>query len=99
MQFATNHMGHFALANGLHDALAADADARVAVVASQGHLISGVSHFDHPVVGPMSLEFERLAVAGTSGQLIVVYHAAPGSTSAQKPADLGAETAARSARR
>ena len=24
MQFATNHLGHFALANGMHDALAAD---------------------------------------------------------------------------
>ncbi|WP_034262213.1 SDR family NAD(P)-dependent oxidoreductase [Actinospica robiniae] len=42
MQFATNHMGHFALANGLHGALAADGDARVVVVASQGHLISPV---------------------------------------------------------
>ncbi|MEU1535960.1 SDR family NAD(P)-dependent oxidoreductase [Streptomyces fagopyri] len=42
MQFATNHLGHFALANGLHGALAADGDARVVVVSSQGHLISPV---------------------------------------------------------
>lgn len=42
MQFATNHLGHFALANGLHDALAADGSARIVVVSSSGHLISPV---------------------------------------------------------
>ncbi|MFR0359450.1 SDR family NAD(P)-dependent oxidoreductase [Streptomyces sediminimaris] len=36
-QFATNHLGHFALATGLHDALAADGDARIVVVSSSGH--------------------------------------------------------------
>ncbi|MGV9625734.1 SDR family NAD(P)-dependent oxidoreductase [Streptomyces sp. NPDC003487] len=36
-QFATNHLGHFALATGLHDALAADGSARVVVVSSTGH--------------------------------------------------------------
>ncbi|MGV9887195.1 SDR family NAD(P)-dependent oxidoreductase [Streptomyces sp. NPDC003395] len=36
-QFATNHLGHFALATGLHDALAADGNARVVVVSSTGH--------------------------------------------------------------
>ncbi|GGP56221.1 oxidoreductase [Streptomyces melanogenes] len=35
-QFATNHLGHFALATGLHDALAADG-ARIVVVSSTGH--------------------------------------------------------------
>ncbi|MGI8329289.1 SDR family NAD(P)-dependent oxidoreductase [Actinomadura scrupuli] len=38
MQFATNHLGHFALTTGLHDALAAAGDARVVVVSSVGHL-------------------------------------------------------------
>jgi NAD(P)-dependent dehydrogenase (short-subunit alcohol dehydrogenase family) len=38
MQFATNHLGHFALANGLHAALAAAGKARVVVVSSVGHL-------------------------------------------------------------
>jgi NAD(P)-dependent dehydrogenase (short-subunit alcohol dehydrogenase family) len=38
MQFATNHLGHFALATGLHDSLAAAGDARVVVVSSVGHL-------------------------------------------------------------
>src|SRR4051812_20002378 len=32
LQFATNHLGHFALATGLHDALAAAGDARVVSV-------------------------------------------------------------------
>ena len=37
LQFATNHLGHFALAVGLHDALAAAGSARVVVVSSSGH--------------------------------------------------------------
>ncbi|MDN3026194.1 SDR family NAD(P)-dependent oxidoreductase [Streptomyces sp. S.PB5] len=36
-QFATNHLGHFALATGLHSALAADGNARIVVVSSTGH--------------------------------------------------------------
>jgi NAD(P)-dependent dehydrogenase (short-subunit alcohol dehydrogenase family) len=42
MQFATNHLGHFALAVGLHDALAAAAPARIVSVSSGGHLRSPV---------------------------------------------------------
>ncbi len=42
LQFATNHLGHFALAVGLHDALAAAAGARVVSVSSSGHLASPV---------------------------------------------------------
>jgi NAD(P)-dependent dehydrogenase (short-subunit alcohol dehydrogenase family) len=42
MQFATNHLGHFALALGLHDALAASGNARVVSVSSGGHLRSPV---------------------------------------------------------
>lgn len=42
MQFATNHLGHFALALGLHDALAADGAARIVSVSSSGHLMSPV---------------------------------------------------------
>jgi NAD(P)-dependent dehydrogenase (short-subunit alcohol dehydrogenase family) len=37
MQFATNHLGHFALALGLHDALAAAGRARIVSVSSAGH--------------------------------------------------------------
>jgi NAD(P)-dependent dehydrogenase (short-subunit alcohol dehydrogenase family) len=42
MQFATNHLGHFALAMGLHGSLAAAGNARVVSVASIGHLFSPV---------------------------------------------------------
>jgi NAD(P)-dependent dehydrogenase (short-subunit alcohol dehydrogenase family) len=41
-QFATNHLGHFALAYGLHDALAASGDARIVSLSSRGHLRSPV---------------------------------------------------------
>lgn len=42
MQFATNHLGHFALAVGLHDALASAGGARIVSVSSSGHLRSPV---------------------------------------------------------
>ena len=42
MQFMTNHLGHFALAVGLHDALKSAGSARIVVVASNGHLFSPV---------------------------------------------------------
>jgi NAD(P)-dependent dehydrogenase (short-subunit alcohol dehydrogenase family) len=42
MQFATNHLGHFALALGLHGALAAAGSARIVSVSSSGHLRSPV---------------------------------------------------------
>ncbi|MEU1294234.1 SDR family NAD(P)-dependent oxidoreductase [Streptomyces sp. NPDC005840] len=55
LQFATNHLGHFALATGLHDALAlgaADRDgARIVSVSSTAHMRSGVDFDD--------LHFER----------------------------------------
>ena len=44
-QLATNHLGHFALAVGLHDALVAAGSARVVSVASSGHGGSPV-HFE-----------------------------------------------------
>jgi NAD(P)-dependent dehydrogenase (short-subunit alcohol dehydrogenase family) len=50
LQLATNHLGHFALATGLHPALAAEG-ARVVSVSSRGHLFSDV-HLD-------DLHFER----------------------------------------
>ena len=59
MQFATNHMGHFALAAGLHDALAAagaEGGARVVSVSSSGHGASPVVfddiHFKRREYGP-----------------------------------------------
>ncbi|MEV5010091.1 SDR family NAD(P)-dependent oxidoreductase [Streptomyces sp. NPDC055692] len=47
LQFATNHLGHFALATGLHAALAAAQGARVVSVSSVGH-INGDVLFDDP---------------------------------------------------
>jgi NAD(P)-dependent dehydrogenase (short-subunit alcohol dehydrogenase family) len=42
MQFATNHLGHFALALALHDSLSAAGSARIVSVSSGGHLRSPV---------------------------------------------------------
>ncbi|GAA4180918.1 SDR family NAD(P)-dependent oxidoreductase [Gryllotalpicola koreensis] len=42
LQFATNHLGHFGLTTGLHDALAAAGGARVVDVSSVGHLTGGI---------------------------------------------------------
>jgi NAD(P)-dependent dehydrogenase (short-subunit alcohol dehydrogenase family) len=41
-QFGTNHLGHFALAVGLHGALKAAGDARIVSVSSSGHAASPV---------------------------------------------------------
>jgi NAD(P)-dependent dehydrogenase (short-subunit alcohol dehydrogenase family) len=45
MQFATNHLGHFALTVGLHNALKEAGDARVVLVSSVGH-VNGPVRFD-----------------------------------------------------
>jgi len=45
-QFATNHLGHFELALGLHEALAAAGNARVVSVSSRGHCFSPIIVFD-----------------------------------------------------
>ncbi|MFG3061499.1 SDR family NAD(P)-dependent oxidoreductase [Streptomyces sp. NPDC048231] len=45
LQFATNHLGHFALATGLHGALTEARGARVVVVSSVGH-VNGDVLFD-----------------------------------------------------
>jgi NAD(P)-dependent dehydrogenase (short-subunit alcohol dehydrogenase family) len=42
LQFATNHLGHFVLTTGLHDALASAGGARVVSVSSTAHLNSPV---------------------------------------------------------
>jgi NAD(P)-dependent dehydrogenase (short-subunit alcohol dehydrogenase family) len=42
LQFATNHLGHFALTSGLTAALASAGEARVVSVSSSAHLTSGV---------------------------------------------------------
>jgi NAD(P)-dependent dehydrogenase (short-subunit alcohol dehydrogenase family) len=56
-QFATNHLGHFALASGLHDALARGAaerdGARIVALSSTAHMRAGIDFDD--------LHFERRA--------------------------------------
>jgi len=46
LQFATNHLGHFALTTGLHGSLAAAPGARVVSVSSSAHLRSAVDFDD-----------------------------------------------------
>jgi NAD(P)-dependent dehydrogenase (short-subunit alcohol dehydrogenase family) len=53
LQFATNHLGHFALATALHGALAEAGGARIVSVSSVGH-IDGPVDFD-------DIQFERCA--------------------------------------
>ncbi|MEV6132899.1 SDR family NAD(P)-dependent oxidoreductase [Streptomyces violaceusniger] len=56
-QFTVNHLGHFALARGLHGALAAAGAARIVSVSSAAHLRSPVVfddlHFDYRPYEPM----------------------------------------------
>ncbi|MFP1155360.1 SDR family NAD(P)-dependent oxidoreductase [Mycobacterium sherrisii] len=66
LQFATNHLGHFALTTGLHDALAAGAadaasavlgGARIVSLSSRGHLRAGIDFddldFQHRAYDPL----------------------------------------------
>jgi NAD(P)-dependent dehydrogenase (short-subunit alcohol dehydrogenase family) len=62
VQFATNHLGHFALAVGLHDALAAAGTARIVSVSSAGHLSSPVIFDD------LNYSFREYTPFGAYGQ-------------------------------
>ena len=44
---------------------------------------SGATRIDHPLVGPVELSYERFPIPGTDRQTLGVYHAPPGSPSAQ----------------
>jgi transcriptional regulator with XRE-family HTH domain len=44
---------------------------------------AGKIHMDHPQVGPLDLGYEKLPIPSTDCQTLVVYHAEPGSRSAQ----------------
>jgi transcriptional regulator with XRE-family HTH domain len=54
-----------------------------------GHRAGGTSHMRHPQVGELHLRREKLDVAGTDGQQLVIFHAQPGTDSAQALALLG----------
>jgi len=71
LQFATNHLGHFALAVGLHDALAkASAGARIVSLSSRGHLRSPVVFED---INFASRPYEPLAAYGQSKTANVLF--------------------------
>lgn len=53
---------------------------------------SGLSRLRHPQVGLLELRHEKLAVMGAEGQVLVIYHAEPGSPSAQALDLLGSVT-------
>lgn len=40
----------------------------------------------HPQVGDLTLSREKLAIGGAEGQMLVIYHAEPGTSSAEKMA-------------
>ena len=71
LQFATNHLGHFALAVGLHDALAkASAGARIVSLSSRGHLRSPVVFED---INFASRPYEPLVAYGQSKTANVLF--------------------------
>ncbi|GII54254.1 transcriptional regulator [Planotetraspora thailandica] len=53
------------------------------------HQTSGVSRLLHPQVGALDLRYEKLAIPGAAGQMLVTYHAEPGSLSHEKLRLLG----------
>ena len=42
------------------------------------------TRIQHPQVGDLTLSREKLAIGGAEGQLLVIYHAEPGTSSAEK---------------
>ncbi|MFB7598841.1 helix-turn-helix domain-containing protein [Streptomyces sp. NPDC056160] len=57
------------------------------------------THIDHPQVGDLRLNREKLGISGTDGQMLVVYHPDAGSDSADKLALLAAAALAPAALR
>src|SRR5246500_5255887 len=48
------------------------------------HKATGTSLFNHPQVGPLELNYERLLIPGSDMQALVTYHARPGSDSEER---------------
>ena len=44
---------------------------------------AGTKRFQHPVVGELVLAYEELAITAEPGNVVLVYTAEPGSTSAE----------------
>jgi transcriptional regulator with XRE-family HTH domain len=51
------------------------------------------TRLQHPLVGPLELRREKLPIGDTDGQLLVIYHAEPGSETARSLALLGSLSA------
>ncbi|MEU5461042.1 SDR family NAD(P)-dependent oxidoreductase [Streptomyces althioticus] len=63
LHFATNHLGHFALATGLHSALAAAGRARVVSLSSNAHLQAPMVFDD---IGFLKRPYDRMLAYGES---------------------------------
>ncbi len=50
---------------------------------------AGVIHFRNPMVGDLTLSYETFSVNGAPGQILIAYHAEPGSPSERSLALLG----------
>jgi hypothetical protein len=61
--------------------------------------LSGVKHFHHPIVGDISLNYERLDLAADHGLTIYTYTADPGTRSAEALGLLGSLAATAAAER
>ena len=70
LQFATNHLGHFALARDLRDALAAAGKARIVSLSSRGHLRSPVVFDD---INFSSRPYDRWEAYGQSKTANVLF--------------------------
>lgn len=54
---------------------------------------SGITRLLHPQVGALDLHYEKLALPGAPGQMLVTYHAEPGTPSHERLQLLGSLTA------
>jgi NAD(P)-dependent dehydrogenase (short-subunit alcohol dehydrogenase family) len=74
MQFATNHLGHFALALGLHGALASAGNARIVSLSSVGHRRSPVIFDD---ISFAARPYDPLIAYGQSKTATVLFAVEP----------------------
>ena len=72
LQFATNHLGHFALASGLHRALASAGGARIVSVSSRAHLRSPVVFDDIHFINRAYEPWDAYAQSKTANVLFAV---------------------------